>query len=164
MRRAANSQAMLVGVAIAFARVATGLMFVLFGEYKLVSGQFAYEGFPKYLAGYIQHDAVRWYAAVLQSVVAPHPVPFGYAVGVIELLIGLAMLLGWWVRPMSVVGALFMVNMVLCTWWAPGPSAPVWQYFGAELEHIPLLLLFLIFFASDAGTFWGVDGFGRRRM
>ena len=37
----------------------------------------------------------------------------------------------------------------------------VWKYFGAELDHIPLLLLFLIFYAGDAGTVWGLDGLRR---
>ena len=32
---------------------------------------------------------------------------------------------------------------------------------GAELEHLPLLLLFIIFFAADAGRVWGLDGVRR---
>jgi hypothetical protein len=35
---------------------------------------------------------------------------------------------------------------------------PFWRYFGAELDHLPLLLLFIIFFAADAGRVWGLDG------
>jgi uncharacterized membrane protein YphA (DoxX/SURF4 family) len=65
---------------------------------------------------------------------------------------------GFWVRPASVVGALFMVNLTLATWLGPGHSAPFWRYFGAELDHLPLLLLFIIFFAADAGQAWGLDG------
>jgi len=30
---------------------------------------------------------------------------------------------------------------------------PCGAYFGAELNSLPLLLLFIIFFATDAGTF-----------
>lgn len=89
--------------------------------------------------------------------VQSHPVFFGYLVGVIESLIGISLLLGLKVRLASVLGALFMLNMIACTWWDPGHSAPVWRYFGAELDHIPLLFLFLIFFAADAGTTWGLD-------
>jgi hypothetical protein len=35
---------------------------------------------------------------------------------------------------------------------------PVWRYFGTELDHLPLLFLFIIFFVSDAGRQWGLDG------
>jgi uncharacterized membrane protein YphA (DoxX/SURF4 family) len=91
----------------------------------------------------------------------PHAVFLGYTVGVLETFIGLSLLLGLWVRPASALGALFMVNLALATWWEPGHGAPLWRYFGAELNTLPLLLLFIIFFATDAGTVWGLDG--RRR-
>jgi uncharacterized membrane protein YphA (DoxX/SURF4 family) len=110
----------------------------------------------------VQTDAVRLYAGFLSAVVQPRAVFFGYLVGLIELAIGVSMLLGLWVRPLSILGALFMINMILCTWWAPGHGVPVWRYFGAELDHIPLLLLFLIFYTADAGTTWGLDGRPRR--
>ena len=38
---------------------------------------------------------------------------------------------------------------------------PVWRYFGAELDHLPLLFLFIIFFVADAGQEWGLDGRSR---
>jgi len=50
------------------------------------------------------------------------------------------------------------LNMLLSAWWEPGHGVPVWRYFGAELDHIPLLLLCIIFFAADAGRVWGLDG------
>jgi len=133
----------------------------LFAEYKLVSGDFAHNLFPNYVKEFVDTDAVRFYAKFLAAVVQPHPVFFGYLVGMIEFAIALSMLLGWRVRELSILGALFMINMILCTWWAPGHGVAVWKYFGAELEHIPLLLLFLIFYAADAGTTWGLDGLRR---
>jgi uncharacterized membrane protein YphA (DoxX/SURF4 family) len=93
--------------------------------------------------------------------ILPHAVFFGYMVGALESFIGISLLLGLWVRPTSILGALFILNLTLATWWEPGHSAPLWRYFGAELDHIPLLLLFIIFFAADAGKVWGLDG--RRR-
>ena len=51
-----------------------------------------------------------------------------------------------------------MLNITLSTWWGAGHGVALWRYFGAELDTIPLILLFLIFFASDAGQTWGVDG------
>jgi len=95
---------------------------------------------------------------VLANVVLPHAVFFGYVVGVVELLIGFSLLLGLWVRPCSVLGMLYMTNLVVATWWGPGHGVPVWRYFGAELDHLPLLLLFIVVFAADAGRVWGLDG------
>jgi uncharacterized membrane protein YphA (DoxX/SURF4 family) len=145
------------GRTIALVRIATAILFLLFGEYKLANGEFAHQGFPQYLKDFIATSALRWYVPFLTVVQAHAPV-FGYLVGVVESVIGISLLLGWQVRAASVLGALFMLNMIACTWWDPGHSAPVWRYFGAELDHIPLLLLFTIFFAANAGTTWGLDG------
>lgn len=150
-----------VAKTIALARIATAILFLLFAEYKLADGAFAHSGFQQYLQEYVATDAARFYVPFLAGVVQPHAIFFGYVVGILELAVGLSMLLGWWVRPLSVVGVLFLINMILCTWWSPGHGVPVWRYFGAELEHIPLLLLFLIFYAADAGTTWGLDGLRR---
>ncbi len=69
---------------------------------------------------------------------------------------------GIWVRGSSILGALFMLNLLLSTWWSPGHGAAFWRYFGAELDVIPLLFLFLIFFAADAGQTWGYDATFRK--
>ena len=152
----ANSQTLLR--TIAGVRIATSVFFLLFGEYKLVGPGFARGAFQNYLQDYIANTAVGFYRPVLADVVLPHAVFFGYAVGVIELIIGISLLLGFWVRPVSVVGVLYMMNFLLATWWGPGHGVPIWRYFGAELDHLPLLLLFIIFFAADAGRVWGLDG------
>ncbi len=136
--------------AIVIARIITGVFFVLFGEYKVFRSAFANSGFAHYLEGYIHQTAVSFYRPVLSHIVLPHAVVFGYLVGVVELFIGISLIVGIYVRVASVLGALHMVSLSLATWWGPGHGAPLWQYFGAELDHLPLLLLFLIFFA--AGT------------
>jgi thiosulfate dehydrogenase [quinone] large subunit len=146
---------------IAGVRMATSVFFLLFGEYKVAGPAFAHGGFQTYLRDYIANSVVSFYRPVLEQVVLPHAVFFGYVVGVVELLIGISLLIGLWVRPASVLGILFLVNMVLATWWGPGHGVPVWRYFGAELEHLPLLLLFIIFFVADAGRVWGIDGVRR---
>jgi uncharacterized membrane protein YphA (DoxX/SURF4 family) len=143
---------------IAAVRIAASVFFLLFGEYKLVGPGFAHGGFQTYLHGYISTSAVGFYRPLLSGIILPHAVFFGYAVGVIETFIGICLLLGLWVRPASVLGILFLINMTLCTWWDPGHGVPVWRYFGNELEHLPLLLLLVVFFAADAGRVWGLDG------
>jgi uncharacterized membrane protein YphA (DoxX/SURF4 family) len=146
---------------IAVLRIAASVFFLLFGEYKVAGPGFAHGGFQNYLHDYITGSAVSFYRPILSGLILPHAVFFGYVVGVVELLIGISLLLGLWVRPACVVAILFLVNMLLATWWGPGHEAPVWQYFGAELDHIPLLMLCVLFFAADAGRVWGLDAMRR---
>src|SRR4029077_12851458 len=100
--------------------MATGFLFLLFGEYKVASPDFVHSGFPKYLQGYIQGEAVSFYRPFLAHVVQPHTVFFGYALDVLELCIAVSMTARLWVRGTSIVGALFMLNLTLSPWWAPG--------------------------------------------
>jgi uncharacterized membrane protein YphA (DoxX/SURF4 family) len=146
---------------IAAARIATSIFFLLFGQYKLLGPGFTHGGFQQYLQGFIENGAVGLYRPILADLVLPHAVFFGYLVGVVEMFIGVCLLLGIWVRPASVLGILHMLSLTLATWWQPGHGVPVWRYFGAELDHLPLLFLFVIFYVSDAGQEWGLDG--RRR-
>lgn len=155
----ANSSGLLRTVAAV--RIAASVFFLLFGEYKVAGPEFAHGGFQSYLQDFIANGAVSFYRPVLSSIILPHAVIFGYVVGIVELFVGISLLIGLWVRPASVVGILFLVNMVLATWWGPGHGVPVWRYFGAELDHIPLLLLLIVFYAADAGRVWGLDGYVR---
>ena len=148
---------------IAVVRIATSVFFLFFGEYKVFGRAFAHGAFQEYLGGYISGSAVGIYRPILANVVLPHAVFFGYAVGVVELFIGLSLLFGIFVRVGSVLGILHMISLTLATWWEVGHGVPTWRYFGAELDHLPLLLLFIIFYAADAGQVWGVDAWLRRR-
>jgi uncharacterized membrane protein YphA (DoxX/SURF4 family) len=143
---------------IAVVRIAASFFFLLFGEYKLAGPGFAHGGFQGYLQDFIANGAVSFYRPVLSGLILPHAIVLGYVVGVLESFIGISLLLGLWVRPASILGALYMVNFTLATWWGPGHGVPVWRYFGAELDHLPLFLLFIVFFATDAGQVWGLDG------
>ena len=142
--------------------MATAVFFLFFGEYKVFDPGFAHGGFQQYLRDYLQGSAVSFYRPVLAQVVLPRATFFGYTVGIVELFIGLSLLLGLYVRIASVMGALHMISLTLATWWGPGHGVPIWRYFGAELDHLPLLLLFIVFYAADAGKTWGLDGVRRR--
>ena len=148
---------------IAAVRIATSVFFLFFGEYKVAGPGFAHGGFQTYLRDYIGSAAVGFYRPILVHIVLPHAVFFGYAVGVIELFVGICLLVGLWVRPACIVGVLFLLNLTLASWWDAGHGAPVWRYFGARLDTLPLLLLLVVFFAADAGKIWGLDGKLRRR-
>ena len=146
------------GKTIAGVRMATSIFFLLFGEYKLASSAFAHGGFQGYLHDYIATSAVSYYRPILSGLILPHAVLFGYLVGVIEMFVGVCLLLGLWVRLASAAGILFLLNLTLAAWWDVGHGAPLWRYFGARLDTLPLLLLLIVFYAADAGIVWGLDG------
>jgi uncharacterized membrane protein YphA (DoxX/SURF4 family) len=141
---------------MAIARIGVGIMFMFFAEYKLVSTQFAREGYSKWVTGFVQESAVSFYKPFLQFTLH-HAWLFAYIVAMVELLIGLSMLLGFRVRLFSIIGAGLMANFVLATWNLPAGTA-AWRYAANELEHIPLLFLFIIFYAHSAGETLGLDG------
>jgi uncharacterized membrane protein YphA (DoxX/SURF4 family) len=143
---------------IAGVRIATSVFFLLFGEYKLAGPDFAHGGFQGYLQSYIASSAVGFYRPILSGLILPHAVFFGYGVGVIEIFVGICLLVGFWVRPACLVGIFFLLNLTLAAWWEPGHGVPLWRYFGARLDTLPLLLLLIVFFAADAGKIWGLDG------
>jgi uncharacterized membrane protein YphA (DoxX/SURF4 family) len=143
---------------ISAVRVATSFFFLFFGEYKVAGPGFAHGGFQNYLHDYIATSSVGFYRPVLSGLMLPHAVFFGYLVGVIELLVGISLLLGLWVRPGCVLGVFFLLNLTLASWWDVGHGVPIWRYFGARLDTLPLLLLLVVFYAADAGLVWGLDG------
>jgi uncharacterized membrane protein YphA (DoxX/SURF4 family) len=147
---------------IAAVRVATSLFFLFFGEYKVAGPGFAHGGFQNYLHDYIGSSAVSFYRPVLSGLVLPHAVFFGYLVGVIELVVGITLLLGLWVRPGCVLGIFFLLNLTLASWWDVGHGVPIWRYFGARLDTLPLMLLLVVFYAADAGREWGLDSWRRK--
>ena len=137
---------------IALARVMVGIMFLLFGWYKVTSPAFAHGGIQQYFSRFLDHNmVVSFYRPFLEKVAVPHATLFGYGVGIGEMLIALSLLSGVLVRAAAVGGIFYMANFLLSEWNGPGAAAPVWQYFGAQLDHIGLLLLFVIFFA-DGGS------------
>jgi len=142
--------------AMAIARIGVGIMFLFFAEYKLVSTQFAREGYSKWVTGFVQETAVSFYKPFLQFTLH-HAMLFAYAVAIIELLIGLSMVVGFRVRLFSIIGVFFMIQLVLATWNLPS-GTPAWRYLSNELEHIPLLLMFIIFYTHSAGETLGLDG------
>ena len=142
-------------VTMAVARIIVGIMFLFFAQYKLMGHDFAHGGYQKYVTGYVQESAISAYKPFLRETLK-YPVASAYGVGVAELLIGLSMVPGFWVRLFAIVGALFMFNLLLSTWVLP-QGVPAWRYFGNELDNIGLLLLFLIFFAHNAGQTCGLD-------
>ncbi|HET9837159.1 MAG TPA: DoxX family membrane protein [Candidatus Angelobacter sp.] len=142
-------------VAMAVARIIIGIMFLFFAQYKIFGHDFAHGGYERYVTGWLDSTAVGFYKPFLR-VTLHFPVASAYAVAAAELLIGLSMVLGFLVRPFAIVGALFMLNLLLCTWVLP-PGSELWKYFGHEIDNICMFLLFVLFFAHNAGQTAGLD-------
>lgn len=143
---------------LAVIRFAVGVIFLLFAEYKIVGSEFVHGGFQKYVGNWVdQHQPAGLIRPALTHYVLPHPFWWARVVAWGELLIGISLVLGWWVRLSSFCGVIYMLALTLSTWFAPGHNVPYWRYLGNNLDHIPLLMLFVIFVVFKAGETWGLD-------
>lgn len=86
---------------------------------------------------------------VLKGVVLPHAKGIAFLVAYGELAIGVALGFGIVVRPASAFGFVYMLTLLLSSNY-PGAHVPVWQFFGASLDHSVLALCFLTFILGDS--------------
>src|SRR5215475_5247997 len=135
-------------IMLALVRIAVGWIFFFFGQYKIVGVKFVNEGQP-----------VHWLLPMLNHYVLAHPQVWARVIAWSEMLIAVSLIVGLWVRISSIGGILFMLTLMLSTWYAGGYPAPTWQFIAAHLAQIPLMLLFILFFAMRAGETLGLDGF-----
>jgi thiosulfate dehydrogenase [quinone] large subunit len=127
-------------------RMAVGVFFLVFGEYKVFGTQFTlHGGFETWIHRFLQTgSAYPFFVPVLEKIVLPHATPIAFLVAYGELAIGLALAFGIWVRIASGFGLVFMVVLILSSNF-PGNPVPLWQYFGASLDHSVFGLCFLCF-------------------
>jgi len=76
--------------------------------------------------------------------------------GLVETSIGMSLPVGLGLSPASVLGATVPADSPWPAGRNPGHGMPVRRYFGAELDPLPLLLLFIMFFffAANARPIW----------
>jgi thiosulfate dehydrogenase [quinone] large subunit len=129
--------------AITVIRIGVGLLFLIFGEYKVFGTQFTLGGgFAGWITRFIaNHGAYPFMVPILQGFVLPFKTAIAFLVAYGELAIGLALVTGILVRTASVCGAIYMLALLFSSNY-PGPQAPLWQYFGASLDHSVLALCF----------------------
>jgi len=122
------------------------ILFLIFGQYKVFGTQFTlHGGFQFWINKFLEDGAYPFMAPVLRGFVLPHATAIAFLVAYGELAIGLALALGVLARPASVFGLLYMFSMLFASNY-PGSHAPLWQYFGASLDHSVLGLCFVAFF------------------
>ena len=149
--------------ALAFLRIGVGVFFLIFAQYKILSTQFTlHGGFQFWINKFLtEGGAYPFMVPILRNFVLPHAMPIAFLVAYGELAIGLALLLGVFVRPASIAGLIFMLTLLFSSDY-PGSSAPLWQYFGASLSHSVFALCFLTLLFGDAESVWSIRG-GKRR-
>src|SRR3984957_18162749 len=126
-------------------RIAVGILFGIFGEYKVFGARFTIGGgFQEWINRFLQDGPYPFMVPVLKNFVLPHATPIAFLVAYGELAIGIALVLGILVRPASICGMIYMFSLLLSANY-PGPHAAFWQYFGASLEHLVLALSFASF-------------------
>ena len=138
--------------ALAYLRIGVGVLFLIFGEYKVFGTEFTLSGgFQGWIKRFLADGAYPFMVPVLRDFVLPHGTAIAFLVAYGELAIGIALVLGLLVRPASICGGIYMLALLFsCDY--PGPSAVFWQYFGASLSHSVFALCFGAFVAgrSDA--------------
>lgn len=142
LRTSANTN----DIALAVLRIAVGGMFLIFAEYKVFGTNFTlHGGFEWWINRFLQDGAAYpIFVPVLQKVALPHATPIAFLVAYGELAIGLALVLGIFVRTASTFGLAFMFTLLLASNF-PGQHAQFWQYFGASLDHSVFGLCFFAF-------------------
>jgi len=140
--RAADQNAL----ALAGLRIAVGCLFLIFAQYKVFGTQFTlHGGFEWWINRFLQTgSAYPFMFPVLQRVVLPHARAIAFLVAYGELSIGLALVFGVLVRAASVCGVFYMLLLLFSSNY-PGHHVPLWQYFGASLDHSVLALCFVAF-------------------
>jgi thiosulfate dehydrogenase [quinone] large subunit len=147
--------------ALALLRISAGVFFAVFGEYKLAGPEFIHGGFRHWIERFIDNGAYPFMLPVLREAVVPHELFWGWLVALGESAIGLALILGVWVKPASTAGLLLMLALLFSSNY-PGAAAPLWQYFGASLDHSILALCFCAFLVGDSRAALSLTSLRRR--
>lgn len=150
--RVPNTDRRLSRTVVAFAalRVGVGILFLIFGEYKVFGTAFTLGGgLQGWINGFVNGgSAYPFMVPVLKHVVLTYPTPIAFLVAYGELAIGVALTIGVLTRAASACGLVYMLALLFSSNY-PGAHAPPWQYFGASLDHLVLAMCFAAFVAGD---------------
>ncbi|MGI9596490.1 MAG: DoxX family membrane protein [Acidimicrobiales bacterium] len=106
-------------------------------------------GLREWLELEVTHAAFEPYGRLIDSVVLPNFTLFAWALFLTELMVGLSLLLGVGVRIGSLVGLALSVNLGIGLLDVPGEWP--WAYAMLAMWHG-------LFYVSNAGRVWGLDG------
>jgi uncharacterized membrane protein YphA (DoxX/SURF4 family) len=147
---------------MAFLRIAVGLFFLIFGEYKVFGTQFVFGGgFQSWIHKFIEDGAYPFMIPILRGFVLPHATSIALIVAYGELAIGLSLVSGIAVRASSTAGVAYMLSLLFPSNY-PGAHAPIWQYFGASLSHSAFAVCFTAFLVGRSERIWSLAGWRQR--
>ncbi len=151
-------------MALACLRVSVGILFVIFGQYKVFGTQFTLGGgFEEWIRRFLSESAYPFMVPVLRDFVLPLAKPIAFLVAYGELAIGISLVVGVLSRTASAFGGIFMLVLLFSSDY-PGPQAELWKYFGASLEHLVLALCFAAFLIGRPEETLSVKSFRKRRV
>jgi thiosulfate dehydrogenase [quinone] large subunit len=135
--------------ALAGLRIAVGVLFLFFGEYKVFGTKFVFGGgFEGWIHRFLDAGAAYpFFAPILRGFVLPHARAVALLVAWGELAIGVSLVTGVLARAASACGLVYMLALLFASNY-PGPNAVPWQYLGASLDHLVLALCFAAFVAG----------------
>lgn len=149
-------------VVLAGLRIAVGVLFVMFGQYKVFGTQFTSGGgFVRWIHTFLEQGAYPFMTPVLRGFVLAHATVIAFLVAYGELAIGVALVIGILVRTASVSGLIFMLALLFSSNY-PGAGAPLWQYLGASLNHLVLAMCFAAFVFGEADQVASLRTYARR--
>jgi uncharacterized membrane protein YphA (DoxX/SURF4 family) len=144
-------------------RIAVGILFLIFGQYKVFGTQFTLGGgFQLWIDRFLEHGAYPFMDPVLRNFVLSHGTEVAFLVAYGELAIGLGLVLGLLVRTASLFGMTYMLALLFSSNY-PGPHAAFWQYFGAALDHLVLAFCFAAFALGNAEQVVSIHRYLRRQ-
>ena len=146
-------------LALAGLRIAVGCLFLIFGQYKVFGTQFTLRGGFQWWINNFLHDgaAYPFMVPILKGFVLPHATAISFLVAYGELAIGLGLVLGMCVRIASGFGFAYMLSLLFSSNY-PSAHVPLWQYFGASLDHSVLALCFLAFLVASSDEALSIKG------
>ena len=152
---------------LAVLRISVGLLFLIFGEYKVFGTDFTLGGgFQFWINAFLDEGAYPFMVPVLRHFVLPHGTAIAFLVAYGELAIGLSLIAGLWVRWASAAGVLYMLALIFSSNFPlatnyHGGHVQFWQYFGASVDHSVFALCFVAFLVGDSERVWSVSA-GRK--
>jgi uncharacterized membrane protein YphA (DoxX/SURF4 family) len=150
-------------VALAGLRIAVGILFLIFASYKVFGREFIFGGgFQFWINRFLAEGAYPFMVPVLRNFVLPHATAIAFLAAYGELAIALALISGVMVRAASAGGLVYMLTLLFSSNY-PGPQAPLWQYFGASLDHSVLAMCFAAFLFADSDRALSVRRYFRSR-
>ena len=149
--------------ALSLLRIGVGVLFLIFGEYKVFGGQFTLGGgFQGWIDRFLASGAAYpFMVPVLKGFVLPNKTAIAFLVAYGELAIGLGLVSGVLLRAASIAGVVYMLALLFSSNYPGGHAAP-WQYFGAALNHL-VLAMCLAAFAISTPTAYSLRAAIRRR-